>query len=123
MSNAADTQASLEADLKDEIIRMYEEVAEDPDGEFHFYHGRDAAERFGYDPEWLDKAPQGSVSSFAGVGNPHERSDLKEGETVLVLEAMKMEMAIAAPADGTISEILVEKGDQVTAGQVLATLD
>jgi len=85
MTNAADTQASLEADLKDEIIRMYEEVAEDPDGEFHFYHGRDAAERFGYDAEWLDKAPAGAVSSFAGVGNPHERSDLKEGETVLDL--------------------------------------
>jgi arsenite methyltransferase len=85
MNNAADTQASLEADLKDEIIRMYEEVAEDPDGEFHFYHGRDAAERFGYDAEWLDKAPAGAVSSFAGVGNPHERSELKEGETVLDL--------------------------------------
>lgn len=85
MSNAADTQASLEADLKDEIIRMYEEVAEDPDGEFHFYHGRDAAERFGYDAEWLDNAPAGAVSSFAGVGNPHERSELKEGETVLDL--------------------------------------
>lgn len=85
MSNAVDVQASLEAELKEEIIRMYEEVAENPDGEFHFYHGREAAERFGYDPEWLDKAPAGAVSSFAGVGNPHERSDLKEGETVLDL--------------------------------------
>ena len=46
-----------------------------------------------------------------------------EGETVLVLEAMKMEMAIAAPAAGVVSEILVGKGDQVTSGQVLATLD
>jgi len=85
MTDAAEAQASLEADLKDEIIRMYEEVADNPDGEFHFYHGRDAAERFGYDPRWLDEAPAGSVSSFAGVGNPHERSDLKEGETVLDL--------------------------------------
>jgi ubiquinone/menaquinone biosynthesis C-methylase UbiE len=64
---------------------MYEEVADNPDGEFHFYHGRDAAERFGYDARWLDEAPEGSVSSFAGVGNPHERRDLKEGETVLDL--------------------------------------
>lgn len=47
---------------------------------------------------------------------------VEEGETVLVLEAMKMEMAIAAPASGVVSEILVSKGDQVTAGQVLATL-
>ena len=48
---------------------------------------------------------------------------VKEGDTILVLEAMKMEMAIASPADGTVAEILVGKGDQVTAGQVLATLD
>ena len=38
-----DAQASLEATLKDEIIRMYQEVADSPDAEFHFYHGRAAA--------------------------------------------------------------------------------
>lgn len=81
----ADEQASLEAVLKDEIIRMYEEVADNPEGEFHFFHGRDAAERFGYDPEWLDEAPAGAVASFAGVGNPHERANLQAGETVLDL--------------------------------------
>jgi len=85
MTNAADQQASLELVLKDEIIRMYEEVAENPDGEFHFYHGREAAERFGYAAEWLDRAPSGAVSSFAGVGNPLERAHLQPGETVLDL--------------------------------------
>ena len=85
MDNAADAQASLEAVLKDEIIRMYEEVADDPTAEFHFYHGRQAAELFGYDPELLDRAPAGAVDSFAGVGNPHQRADLKPGETVLDL--------------------------------------
>ena len=85
MTNHADAQASLELVLKDEIIRMYNEVAEDPDAEFHFYHGREAAEMFGYEPAWLDRAPPGSVASFAGVGNPHERAELREGETVLDL--------------------------------------
>ena len=85
MSNAADAQASLELVLKDEIIRMYEEVADNPDAEFHFFHGREAAELFGYSPEWLDRAPGGAVDSFAGVGNPHERADLQPGETVLDL--------------------------------------
>ncbi len=85
MTHAADTQESLEAQLKGEIIRMYQEIAENPSGEFHFYHGRDAAELFGYDPEWLDRAPAGAVESFAGVGNPHERSNLQPGETVLDL--------------------------------------
>ena len=81
----SDDQNSLEAVLKDEIIRMYGEVAENPDAEFHFFHGRDAAERFGYDAAWLDEAPAGAVASFAGVGNPHERARLQPGETVLDL--------------------------------------
>ena len=85
MTHPADTQEGLEAVLKDEILRMYQEVADQPDGEFHFYHGRDAAERFGYPTEWLDRAPAGAVASFAGVGNPHERSHLQPGETVLDL--------------------------------------
>ncbi len=85
MTDAVDAQASLEAVLKDEIIRMYQEVADQPDGEFHFFHGREAAEMFGYAPEWLDRAPTGAVESFAGVGNPHERAELQAGETVLDL--------------------------------------
>jgi SAM-dependent methyltransferase len=85
MSDAVDTQASLEAALKDEIVRMYQEVAENPGAEFHFFHGREAAERFGYASEWLERAPAGAVASFAGVGNPHERSELQPGETVLDL--------------------------------------
>ena len=85
MSGVADTQSSLEAVLKDEIIRMYEEVAEKPEATFHFYHGLEAAELFGYSPEWLERAPAGAVASFAGVGNPHERSQLQQGETVLDL--------------------------------------
>ena len=85
MTDAVDAQASLEATLKDEIVRMYQDVADNPEAEFHFYHGREAAELFGYPKEWLDRAPAGSVASFAGVGNPHERSDLAPGETVLDL--------------------------------------
>ena len=81
----ADQQASLEGVLKDEILRMYQEVADNPDAEFHFFHGREAAEMFGYDPEWLDRAPAGAVDSFAGVGNPHERAELRPGETILDL--------------------------------------
>ncbi len=85
MTDSADAQASLEAVLKDEIIRMYQDVADNPAGEFHFFHGREAAELFGYEAEWLDRAPPGAVDSFAGVGNPHERSNLQTGETVLDL--------------------------------------
>jgi arsenite methyltransferase len=85
VTNTADTQASLEAVLKDEIVRMYQEVADNPSGEFHFFHGREAAQLFGYPAEWLGRAPAGAVESFAGVGNPHERAALKPGEAVLDL--------------------------------------
>ena len=84
-SQVADDQESLEAALKGEVLRMYQEVADNPESEFHFFHGREAAEMFGYSPEWLDRAPPGAVASFAGVGNPHERSDVQPGETVLDL--------------------------------------
>lgn len=82
---ALESQQPLEAVIKDEVFRMYQEVAEHPEGEFHFFHGRRAAEMFGYQPEWLDRAPAAAVASFAGVGNPHLRSELQPGETVLDL--------------------------------------
>jgi len=85
MMDAISAQESLEATLKDEIIRMYQEVADHPEGEYHFFHGREGAELFGYDPAWLDRAPDGAVASFAGVGNPHLRSAIQAGETVVDL--------------------------------------
>ena len=85
MKDAAGLQASLEAQLKGEIMKMYQEVVDHPEREFHFYHGRKAAELFGYREEWLDRVPSGAVESFAGVGNPFERGNLQPGETVLDL--------------------------------------
>ncbi len=81
----ADIQETLEATIKGEVLRMYQEVADHPDQEFHFYHGREAAEMFGYERRWLEQAPIGAVTSFAGVGNPHLRSNVQPGETVLDL--------------------------------------
>jgi SAM-dependent methyltransferase len=75
----------LEGLIKGEVLRMYQEVAAHPEGEFHFYHGRRAAEMFDYRPEWLDRAPGEAVASFAGVGNPHLRSGIAEGEAVVDL--------------------------------------
>ncbi|MDG1896062.1 MAG: biotin/lipoyl-binding protein [Fuerstiella sp.] len=46
-----------------------------------------------------------------------------EGQAVLILEAMKMEMEIAAPVAGTIAAVNVAVGEQVTTGQVLASIN
>lgn len=107
MSDTAEGQASLEAVLKDEIVRMYQEVADNPGHEFHFFHGREAAERFGYLREWLDRAPEGAVVSFAGVGNPHERSNLRPGEVVLDLgSGAGLDAIIAAWAVGPEGRVI-----------------
>lgn len=49
--------------------------------------------------------------------------EVKKGDVLLVLEAMKMEMLVEAPQDGTICEICVEEGAQVAAGQPLVQLE
>lgn len=105
--DAIEAQESLEGVLKDEIIRMYQEVADSPDGEFHFFHGREAAELFGYDPDLLDRAPRGAVDSFAGVGNPHLRSDVQPGDTVLDLgSGAGLDAIIAASKAGPDGRVI-----------------
>lgn len=48
--------------------------------------------------------------------------EVSENETLVVLEAMKMETPVASPADGIINSIDVNPGDVVEAGQLLLTL-
>ena len=48
---------------------------------------------------------------------------VKKGDTVVILEAMKMEIPVVAPADGTVASIDVAVGDAIEAGAVLATLN
>ncbi len=52
----------------------------------------------------------------------HVGDHVRAGEAILILEAMKMEMEIASPVDGTIDEMRIAVGDQVATGQTLATI-
>ena len=47
---------------------------------------------------------------------------VKKGDTVVILEAMKMEIPVVAPADGTVASVNCSVGDPVEAGALLATL-
>ena len=51
-----------------------------------------------------------------------EGQEIKAGEVMLVLEAMKMETEITAPGDGKVGEILVAPGQAVQGGQALIEL-
>lgn len=49
--------------------------------------------------------------------------EVKKGDQVLILEAMKMENVLKAPGDGVIKAIKVKQGDAVEKGQVLVELE
>ena len=79
--------------------------------------------RFG-DPQ--QAAPSGSLLApmpglvlrvLADVG-----SAVTAGQPLLVLEAMKMEQTVTAPADGVLAELRAKAGDQVSTGQILAVV-
>jgi acetyl-CoA carboxylase biotin carboxyl carrier protein len=46
-----------------------------------------------------------------------------EGQELLVLESMKMEIPIESPAAGTVGEVRVAEGDAISAGHVLLTIE
>lgn len=48
---------------------------------------------------------------------------VKRGDAVVIIEAMKMEIPVVAPEDGTVASIDVAVGDAVEAGHVLATMN
>jgi len=50
-------------------------------------------------------------------------ADVAAGDVVLVLEAMKMQHTVTAPTAGTVTEINVQPGAQVAAGEVLAVVE
>ena len=47
---------------------------------------------------------------------------VKEGDPLLVVEAMKMETAVAAPASGTITDVFVAEGDKIKVGDALVAI-
>ena len=74
-----------------------------------------------------EKAPEGSLTAPM-PGKVVEikikkGSKIKKGDTLLILEAMKMEHQVLAPNNGKVSDILVSKNQQVENGEPLVILD
>lgn len=83
-------------------------------------------------------APASAPAASAGAGNvkieagasgkvfkieKKQGDAVKAGDTVMILEIMKMETPVVAPSDGTVASIEVSVGDQVESGALLATLN
>ena len=49
--------------------------------------------------------------------------EVEEGDTLVILESMKMEMPVEAEDDGTVKEILCEEGQAVNEGDTLVVLE
>ena len=74
-------------------------------------------------------AGAGSIKVEAGAAGKIFKIEKKvgdkvaKGDAVLILEAMKMEIPVVAPEDGTVASINVAVGDAVESGALLATLN
>lgn len=87
----------------------------------------DALEELSFPPPPVDTRPQdricrspiaGAVISVLAVVGLRVRKD----DPVAIIEAMKMQVPIGAPLDGTVQEVHVAAGDSVAPGQILCTL-
>ena len=83
-------------------------------------------------------APKAAPKASAGAGSGEVKAgaagkvfkieanvgqSVKKGDPVVIIEAMKMEIPVVAPEDGTVASIDAAVGDAVEAGAVLATLN
>ena len=109
-------------------LRLHYEVNSGGDG--WFVHGPDGDCEFTELPRFplkgLEDAGGGLVAPMPGavlVVNVKPGDAVEKGQTLLILEAMKMEHQIAAPRDGIVAEVRVAVGDQAANGELLIALE
>jgi len=108
-------------ELEERVKRIYEEVALEPEREFHFETGRPLAERLGYPPADLDRIPGAAIDSFAGVGYFLDLATIAPGETVLDLgSGSGTDSFLAARATGPDGQVT---GIDMTAAQLAKSRD
>jgi SAM-dependent methyltransferase len=94
-------------ELEQRVKHMYQEVALEPEREFHFETGRALAERLGYPAADLDRIPAAAIDSFAGVGHFLDLADIAPGDTVLDLgSGSGMDSFLASLAAGRDGRVI-----------------
>ncbi len=75
---------------------------------------------------WKAPNPNEIISHIPGTIvkiNVKVGDKVKEGDSLLVLEAMKMQNQIAMPFDGTVKEILVKEGDKIPKNELMVVIE
>ncbi|RDH82296.1 MAG: methyltransferase type 11 [endosymbiont of Galathealinum brachiosum] len=104
LANNTDVNAS---DLEMKVKQMYQDVAENPQGDFHFEMGYQMAERLGYPARYLGMIPSAAIESFAGVGYYFGLANIKAGEKVVDLgSGAGMDTFYAATQVGQNGEVV-----------------
>lgn len=67
-----------------------------------------------------DEVIEAGISGNVFKINIKEGNEVKSGDVLIILEAMKMEIEVCASKDGVIEEIFVKEGDAISEGQILA---
>ena len=114
-----------EADKLTETIMSTEEKMEFLNINYSFYKTRISKKfknRITYEPAdpdlILSFIPGTVVEIFATVGQ-----NVKKGDLMLILDAMKMKNRLKSPADGIIKSIAVKAGERVSKGALLIVLE
>ena len=99
---------SIDVDgLRDKVKTMYQAVADEPHGTFHFEMGYDLAARLGYPTDELDRVPREAIESFAGVGYHLALAALQPGDRVVDLgSGSGMDAFLAASQVGPSGEVV-----------------
>jgi len=93
--------------LRDKVKAMYQAVADEPHGTFHFEMGYALAARLGYPTDELDQVPREAIESFAGVGYHLALAALRPGDRVVDLgSGSGMDAFLAARQVGASGEVV-----------------
>jgi len=90
----------------EQIQSLYTELAQRPEQDFGWDHGKENARSLGYAQAWLDTLPETVWVSCAAVGNPFSLGAIKPGETVV-------DMGCGSGTDVCIAALLVGKMGRV----------